>query len=58
MAPPDALDPTTHVAPQKRWQNWHQNFSQPVKQLLDVWNANPEVPDLETYAGRRAAYRS
>src|SRR5712691_7348651 len=51
MAPPDVLDPTTHVAPQKRWQNWHQTFSQPVKQLLDVWNANPEVPDLETYAG-------
>ncbi len=51
MAPPDGLEPTTHVAPQKRWQNWHQNFSQPVTQLLDVWNANPDVPDLETYAG-------
>lgn len=51
MAQPNGVDPITHVAPQRRWQNWHQNFTQPVKQLLDVWNAKPEVADLNTYAG-------
>src|SRR5712691_2839458 len=48
---PNGLEPTTHVAPQRRWQNWHQTVSQPVKQLLDIWNAKPAEDSLETYGG-------
>jgi len=37
--------PTT----QRVWQNWHQNFTQPVHEVLDLWNAKPSVSDFTVY---------
>ncbi len=49
MPPSNDLKPTLHVTGRKRWQNWHGNFEQPLKQLIDVWNARPEVADVKGY---------
>lgn len=43
------MPPTIHETGLKRWQNWHQNYSQKVERLVDVWNADPRRSTMEGY---------
>ena len=35
----------------QHWENWHRNFSQPLDELVDVWNAQPNRSTLDGYIG-------
>ena len=41
--------PTIHVTRGKTWENWHESVRQKVVELVDVWNAQPNVTSLESY---------
>jgi hypothetical protein len=54
MAQPDDIRPILHVSPKHQWQNWHETFSQPLKQLVDIWNHDPNVSTINFYNGTTA----
>ena len=54
MADAHDVTPILHVSPQRRWQNWHETFSQPVKQLIDAWNRAPNQSTVNCYNGTTA----
>ena len=43
-----ALPPVFQDTGLRRWQNWHE-FRYRVKQLLDVWNGDPQASSVEGY---------
>ncbi len=43
--------PTFIDAKRKRWTNWHENFSNSIDQLLDIWNCEPEHSTIANYNG-------
>lgn len=49
------LTPTTSVSTNTRWENWHQSVSQQVAQLVDLWNAQPNVATIASYNATTAA---
>ena len=54
MAQPHDVGPIIHVSPRRRWVNWHESFSQPLKKLVDVWNHEPGVSAVHFYNGTTA----
>ncbi|MGH2348607.1 MAG: FAD-binding protein [bacterium] len=55
MTGPGGLTPTIQVAKNKTWQNWHQSVKQKVARLVNVWNAQPNVPSIASYNATTAA---
>jgi FAD/FMN-containing dehydrogenase len=49
MPPLSGLELIARTTPQRTWQNWHQNFVQPVHEVLDLWNAKPATSDFTVY---------
>lgn len=49
MPPLSGLELIARTTTQRVWQNWHQNFTQPIHELLDLWNAKPAVSDFTVY---------
>ncbi len=41
--------PITHVTRKRTWENWPRSFEIRVKQLIDVWNPEPERSTLSGY---------
>ena len=54
MAQPPDVRPILHVSSKRRWQNWHESFSQPLKKLIDVWNHDPNMSAVHFYNGTTA----
>lgn len=51
MAQANDVRPIIHVSTKRRWQNWHESFSQPLKKLVDIWNHDPNVSAVNFYNG-------
>jgi len=49
------LTPTIHIAKSKTWENWHESVRQKIVQLVDIWNAQPNVTSLASYNAATAA---
>ncbi|WP_375754956.1 FAD-binding protein [Corallococcus exercitus] len=43
------MPPILHESPQKRWQNWHQSYSQKLELLVDVGNADDSQSTVPGY---------
>ncbi|NOK38542.1 FAD-binding protein [Corallococcus exercitus] len=43
------MPPVIHESSQKRWQNWHQSYTQKLELLVDVWNANASQSTVPGY---------
>lgn len=46
---PPSLDPIVHIVKRRKWQNFHDTVSQTVAQLVDVWNAQPNIASFPAY---------
>lgn len=43
------MPPVIHESSQKRWQNWHQSYTQKLELLVDVWNADASQSTVPGY---------
>ncbi|HMB90984.1 MAG TPA: hypothetical protein VKP65_09065, partial [Rhodothermales bacterium] len=46
---PPSLEPIIHIVKRRKWQNFHDTVSQTVAQLVDVWNAQPNIASFPAY---------